>query len=85
MEDCPHGLGLSAACVLCNGRDRRERREVALAKAERQRYPFWLAKRQPVGSWGVIGDSGRPLDRVLEREFAPDWRDVKFATRAIVK
>lgn len=84
-EDCPHGMGMAAACVLCNGRAHREEREAKLASAERRKVPFWLFKRQRDDRWIQLGSAGRPLDRVVNREFAPDWRDVKFAKKAVVK
>jgi hypothetical protein len=40
-DECEHGMGDPAWCVLCNGRARREAKQAAL-EAEMRVIPFWL-------------------------------------------
>jgi len=41
MDECEHGMGDPAWCVICNGRARREAKQEA-AEAATRRVPFWL-------------------------------------------
>ena len=74
-DECPHGLGMRIACTICLGK---------LPKARKGGgRPWWGGDS---GSnvtlrWDDIPASGRDLSRVIEREYAPSWRDEKFAPK----
>lgn len=55
-EDCIHGLGPVSACVLCNGRAKRE-------EAERWEVGHWFTARY-AGTCARCQDSFEPGDRI---------------------
>lgn len=63
-NECIHGLGPVSACVICNGRERREAKQRALeAELVRGRYPRTLAAR-PEARWNqlALADDDDDLD-----------------------
>lgn len=67
MDECIHGLGPVACCVVCNGRAAREDRVAKLEKEMAGPYPYWLF-RKDAGRKGARWSGNRPIeDRLLVR------------------
>lgn len=73
-EECVHGLGDPAWCVLCNGREAAETRAEAARKAA-ARVPFWLFKRPVTRRGLVLGDTPGGDARMYVPEYASRVRD----------